>query len=111
VNLEKIRRLLKKKHIKLEITIHAAVEALKDGLGAKDLEFALFQGNKIEDYGNRALILAFTPQDALPFHVVVEYFEGDPIAFIVTAYVPGSREWESNWKTRKRKKKYRPKKK
>jgi hypothetical protein len=110
VNLEKVRRLLKNKQIKLEVTIHAAVEALKDGLGAEDLELALFHGEKIEDYGNRALLLAFTPQDTIPFHIVVEYFEGDAIAFIVTVYVPGSQEWESNCKTRKRKKKNRAKK-
>lgn len=73
------------------------MEAFKDGLGE-------------EDYGNRALLLAFTPQDAIPFHIVVEYFEGNPIAFIVTAYLPDSQEWESNWKTRKRKKIIRTKK-
>ena len=110
MNLEKVRRLLKNKQINLEITIHAAVEALKDGLGAEDLEIALFHGEKIEDYGNRVLLLAFTPQDTIPFHIVVEYFEGEPIAFIVTTYVPNSQEWESNWKTRKRKKKNRAKK-
>lgn len=104
MNVEKVRRLLRNKRIGLEVTIHAAVEALKDGLVTEDLEFALFQGKKIEDYGNRGLLLAFTPQDDIPFHIVVEYFEGNPLAFIVTAYVPNSQEWESNWKTRKKRK-------
>lgn len=53
MNVEKVRGLLRNKRIGLEVTIHAAVQALKDGLVTEDLEFALFQGKKIEDYGNR----------------------------------------------------------
>ncbi len=61
-----------------------ATEARKDGLTTEDLETGI-DGEVIEDYGVRALLLSFTEDDSLPYH-------------------PDTQEWESNWKRRKQKK-------
>lgn len=97
-----MRRLLVGKTVTLRFSDHAVVEARKDGLTVEDLEEAVANGEVIEDYGIRVLLLAFTRDDALPYHVVVEYVAGADKVTIVTAYVPDAKEWEPNWKKRRR---------
>jgi hypothetical protein len=101
MDLAGIRRLLRAGKIELEIRTHAAVEAKKDGLEESDLRRTVWQGEKIADYGERALLLDFTTEADIPVHIVLEYFTGDAVALIVTAYVPDSRRWKNDWKTRK----------
>lgn len=106
MDIKSVRRLLSEQAIDLEFSLpHAQVEANKDGLTLADLEKAIMEGELIEDYGERALLLDFADFAArrkIPFHIVVEYAPGDPMVTVVTAYVPSRQRWESDWKTRKR---------
>lgn len=63
------------------------------------------KGAIIEPYpddprGASCLILGYTSQNK-PLHVVCGRLEEDEI-LIITAYEPDPREWEDDWKTRKR---------
>ena len=104
MNLRRVRQLLAQGKITLRFADHAVIEARKDGLVVEDLENAVASGEPIEDYGVRALLLSFTEEDRLPCHVVLEYMPGTEEAVIVTAYIPDAKEWELNWKRRRRKK-------
>lgn len=114
MDIETIRQLLSDQTIELEFSLpHALVEAKKDGLSLADLETAVMAGEVIEDYGERALLLHFADfatKYKIPFHIVVEYAPGDPMLTVVTAYVPSRQRWESDWKTRKRTRRAKPKK-
>ena len=103
MDIDRVRRLLRQGTITLRFTDHALIEARKDGLTVDDLEEGI-HGEVIEDYDVRALLLSFTQDDGLPYHIVVEYVLRLREATIVTAYIPDSEEWESNWKRRKRRK-------
>ena len=103
MDIDRVRRLIRQGTVTLRFTDHAITEARKDGLTIDDLEAGL-HGEVVEDYDVRALLLSFTQDDGLPYHIVVEYVPGLREATIVTAYIPGSKEWESNWKRRRRRK-------
>jgi hypothetical protein len=103
MDVNRVRRLLAQERVALRFTDHAVIEARKDGLTAEDLEDTITKGELVEDYGVRALLLNFTKDDGLPCHAVLEYVSGTEEAVVVTAYVPDSKEWEPNWKKRRRK--------
>ena len=103
MDIDRVRRLIRQGTITLRFTDHAITEARKDGLTVDDLEAGL-HGEVIEDYDMRVLLLSFTLDDGLPYHTVVEYVPRSREATIVTAYIPDSKEWESNWKRRRRRK-------
>ncbi len=72
---------------------------------AKEIEEAIFEGAIIEPYpddprGPSCLILGFTSHGR-PLHVVCGKIEEEEI-LIITAYEPDSKEWEADWRTRKR---------
>jgi hypothetical protein len=103
MDLQQVRELLRTEQIELELSLpHAVTEARKDGLTTEDLSAAVMSGEVVEDYGERLLLLGFAPDYHIPFHVVLEYFPGDPVVTVVTAYIPSHDRWEANWKTRKR---------
>jgi hypothetical protein len=104
VDIVLVRRLLSQRRIALRFSDHAFIEARKDGLTTVDLRAACEHGEVIEDYGARALLLHFTAPDRLPYHVVLEYGGRGRVATVVTAYVPDAKEWEADWKTRKKRK-------
>ena len=81
---------------------HALTEAFKDGLTVEELKRAVLKGELVEDYGTKVLLLAFTVPDRIPYHVVLEYFAGEPVATIVTTYIPDMMHWEPGWKRRKK---------
>jgi len=71
---------------------------------AEDIEQAVNTGTIIEDYpedrrGPSCLILGFVGKR--PLHVVCGRLDADAL-LIITAYEPDPMEWESDWKTRKR---------
>lgn len=103
MDVARIRRLLASGKIDLRFTDHAITEARKDGLTTQDLERAVVDGEIVEDYGERVLLLNITKPDRLPCHVVIEYGRGDTDVTVVTAYVPAAAQWEPDWKTRRRK--------
>jgi len=72
---------------------------------AKEIEGAICERTIIEPYPNdprgaSCLILGFTGKDR-PLHVVCGRLEDDEI-LIITAYEPDQKEWEGDWKTRKK---------
>lgn len=72
---------------------------------AEHIEQAIETGVIIEDYpedrrGPSCLILGFAGKR--PLHIVCGRLEAKEV-LIITAYEPDTIEWESNWKTRKRK--------
>jgi hypothetical protein len=98
-----VRKLIANKNIELQFSLpHALVEAKKDGLTFEDLYRVVMHGEVIEDYGERILLLEFEPAQRIPIHVVLEYIADDPVATVVTTYIPSSNRWDGNWKTRKR---------
>ena len=103
MDLQRVRELLRTEQIELELSLpHAVTEARKDGLTTEDLSAAVMNGEVVEDYGERLLLLSFAPDYRIPFHVVLDYVPGDAVATVVTAYIPSQDRWEANWKTRKR---------
>jgi hypothetical protein len=112
MDLQRVRELLRTEQIELELSLpHAVTEARKDGLTTEDLNEAVMNGEVVEDYGERILLLGFASDYRIPFHVVLECIPGDTVATVVTAYIPSHDRWETNWKTRKRIGKTRTKKK
>jgi len=72
---------------------------------AKEIEEAICKGIIIEPYpddprGTSCLILGFTSRDR-PLHIVCGRLEKDEI-LIITAYEPDPKEWEEDWRTRKK---------
>jgi len=52
MNLQRVRDLLKRGAIELDLSLpHALTEARKDGLTTDDLEVAVIAGELVEDYG------------------------------------------------------------
>ena len=103
MNLQRVRDLLKRGAIELDLSLpHALTEARKDGLTTDDLEVAVIADELVEDDGNRVLSLHFVPNYRIPFHVVLEFTEGDDRATVVTTYIPDNILWEADWKTRKK---------
>jgi len=99
-----VRKLLAQGRLVLRFADHALIEGRKDGLTSDDLEEAVFHGELIEDYGIRGLLLHFTRNDGIPYHIVLEYILGTDEASIVTAYVPDAKLWQPDWRRRRRKK-------
>jgi hypothetical protein len=103
MNLQRIRELMRSEKIELDLSLpHALTEARKDGLTTEDLEAAVMMGEVVEDYGERVLLLYVVEDYRIPFHLVLEFISGDDFATVVTAYIPDSRLWESDWKTRRK---------
>lgn len=72
---------------------------------AKEIEEAICKGSIIESYPNdprglSCLILGFTGKGKA-LHVVCGRV-GDAEILIITAYEPDQKEWEEDWKTRKK---------
>lgn len=72
---------------------------------AEEIENAIFSGTIIEPYpddprGASCLVLGFATRDK-PLHVICGRLEEDEV-LIITAYEPDLKEWEADWKTRKK---------
>ncbi|MBI3800214.1 MAG: DUF4258 domain-containing protein [Deltaproteobacteria bacterium] len=103
MNLRQLRQRITVGKVRIEFAIpHALTEAFKDGLTVEELKTAVLEGEPIEDYETRVLLLAFTTPDRIPYHVVVEYFSNDLTATVITAYVPDTAHWEPDWRRRKK---------
>ena len=103
MDLLRLRRQIAAGRVRIEFALpHALTEAFKDGLTVDELKAAVLEGEPIEDYGTRILLLAFTTSDRIPYHVVVEYVPRDPVATVVTTYIPDTEHWEPDWKRRKK---------
>ena len=72
---------------------------------AKEIEDTICEGTIIEPYPNdlrgaSCLILGFT-NNGRPLHVVCGKLKEEEI-LIITAYEPDIKEWEGDWKTRRK---------
>src|SRR5262249_7345972 len=101
MNLKRVRQLLAQGKGSCALLIMLLSRQERTLVG-EDLENAVAKGELLEDYGSRALLLNFTEEDRLPCHVVLEYVPGTKEVVIVTAYIPDAKEWEPNWKRRRR---------
>jgi hypothetical protein len=85
---------------------HAVAELLNDDLERHQVESALEQCEVIEEYPavNRplpdCLVLGATSQGTV-IHAVVAIDEPNDRIFVVTVYVPSSKRWQDDWRTRK----------
>src|SRR5262245_16941826 len=104
MDVENVRRLLARGRVTWRFADHAIIEGRKDGLTAEALEDSAVNGEVIEDYGVRVLLLHFTRDDRIPYHIVLEYLPRTEEVTVVTAYVPDPKEWEPHWKKRRRRK-------
>lgn len=103
MNLFHLRQRIAAGQVQIEFALpHALTEAFKDGLTVEELRTAVLEGEVIENYGRRVLLLAFTVPDQIPYHVVLEYYPGEPMATVVTTYIPDTTQWEPDWKRRKK---------
>ena len=86
---------------------YAITEMVADSLERRQIERALQTGEVIEDYSTRGrpfpdcLVLGWlTP--SRPVHAVVAMDWHRDRLLIVTVYSPDSKEWDDDWRTRKR---------
>ncbi|MBN1487241.1 MAG: DUF4258 domain-containing protein [Anaerolineae bacterium] len=79
----------------MRVSDHALREAHKEGLRAKDILYAVFNGQIIEQYTYRDRVLILGPIrgfNTLPLHVVCDYSSPDEIV-IITVYIPNRIQW------------------
>lgn len=78
----------------MRLSNHALREAHKEGLRARDIFYAVFNGRLLEHYPERerVLIAGPLPQLDLAVHVVCEY--SDPVELVaITIYIPDRPKW------------------
>ena len=112
MKIEIIRDIVRKNGYHL--TTHAYLEALKDGISAENIEYAIFHGKIIELYVEReyegiesCLIYARLTTN-IPVHVVIDLIASESVV-VVTVYVPDRGQWIAS-RVRKKRRKGRKKK-
>ena len=88
---------------KIEWTLHAAKRLLQRGISALDIEASIWNGVIIENYPDdypflSCLIMGKTMNNCI-LHIVCAI--GDDKLWIITAYEPDLKEWETDLRTRK----------
>lgn len=101
-SLETIRRKIRQGRYTISFTHTEKLRQRK--IKAEDIEQAIEGGLIIEDYpedqrGASCLILGLAGKR--PLHVVCGRLDAEEI-LIITAYEPNAREWEDDWRTRKK---------
>ena len=85
------------------LTQHFSYRIDKRGIEISDVEFAISNGEIIEqypdDYPHPSVLIMGHTNDFKPLHVVVGV--GGGFAWMITAYYPDSAKWENNFMTRK----------
>ena len=86
------------RHDMMRLTEHALYEAYKESLRARDIFYAIFNGEILEHYPNRqrVLIVGPTANFDLQIHVVCEYTGKEEI-LAITVYIPDRPRWASDW--------------
>ncbi len=81
----------------MRLTEHALNEAHKESLRAKDIFYAIFNGQILEHYPRRrrVLIVGPTPGFDVQVHVVCDYADREEIV-AVTVYIPDRPTWISD---------------
>ncbi len=94
-------------HGRFEWRMHVLIQLLQRNISQKSVLHGLLSGEAIEHYPSSkpypsSLFLGRV--SAAPLHVVVAFNEQNRYAYIITAYEPDEQHFESDFKTRKRKK-------
>lgn len=78
----------------MRLSDHALREAHKEGLHARDVFHAVFNGEVLENYRDRKrlLIVGPLPDSELQLHVVCDYEDEEELV-AVTVYVPDRPKW------------------
>ena len=81
-------------HRYMRLSEHALREAHKESLHAKDVFYAIFNGQILENDHDRrrALIIGPSVEHDVQLHVVCDYDDDDEIV-AVTVYVPDRPQW------------------
>lgn len=79
---------------KLRVSDHALREAHKESLRARDVFYAIFNGDVLEHYADRQRVLIVGPvaDSDLKLHVVCDYSDPDELV-AVTVYIPDRPNW------------------
>lgn len=85
------------------ITRHCQLRLEKRGIAIEDAEYAIMNGEMIEQYPDdypfpSCLVFCILP-NSLPLHVVCSI--GDGYLYLITAYHPTLDKFESDYKTRR----------
>lgn len=104
LNINRIRELVTNKQIRW--TNHVVIRLLQRNISQKDVEYALLNGEIIEEYENdypypSCLVYGISINNEV-IHVVCG--DGKEELWIITAYYPNNNEWNDDMKTRKEKK-------
>jgi hypothetical protein len=91
---------------KLRHTRHSAEARLERGLSNQDIKGALLSGEIIErephDFPRPSALVLGWLKSGDPLHIKVARGRGEDFLTIVTISEPDGREWESDYKTRKK---------
>ena len=102
--LEKIIEAVKSR--KIEWKKHALKRLFERGIKRQDVFDAILSGEVIETYIEDEPLPSYLISGVggeKPLHIVLALDENEGAAFVITVYVPSSLQWESDWKTRRRK--------
>lgn len=82
----------------MRLTQHALYEAHKESLRAKDVFYAIFNGEILEHYPRRHRVLIVGPTVGfdVQIHVVCDYADREEIVAI-TVYIPDRPHWATDW--------------
>ena len=88
---------------RIAITEHARLRLIERGLTIGDVMQCIASGEIIEQYEDdtpfpSCLVLGLT-MSRRPVHVVVSHDDG--FIYLITAYLPDTQKWSSDYKTRK----------
>jgi len=84
------------------LTLHAYLEADKEGISLTDIEHAVVHGAVLEHYGDRCrYLVGARAGDGYPIHVVIEYANPEQTV-VVTAYVADKTSWRDPEARRRR---------
>ena len=85
---------------------HAVTRMMERNIFKSDILSVLYDGEVLEDYPTDfpyPSCLMFKIVDSRPIHIVAAYNVTDKQIIVVTAYIPDTSTFESDFKTRKRK--------
>ncbi len=82
----------------MRLSDHALREAHKESLRAKEVFYALFNGEIVEHYPDRQRVLVAgpIPHSDLRLHIVCEYTDPEELVGI-TVYIPDRPKWVNEW--------------
>ena len=103
INYDAIKQALIKKRVRFRS--HSAQMLIERNISKNEVFQTILNGEIIEEYlKDRPFpsCLVFALHDKRPIHVVCSYNSIDDIAIIITVYIPDSKFFENDFKTRRK---------